>query len=185
MTTRKLTRIFSAILALMMMMSLFAACAETGAGDESGATTVDPAAAVTTAAPEPEETIVGDDVPELDFGGEDIVILGRNRDWVIDEIAVTDENGTIINDAVYQRNVLVSERLGIEIVYQGVGSTTSTDNYAVRDALRLYIDSGAEEVDLVSNAAYVAASTQAEGLYRSLTDVENLDLSKPLLVAGS
>ena len=177
-------KFISIILAIIMALSAFTACAETVVGDESTTLSASQNAAATTGELSPEETIVGDDVPELDFGGEDIVILGRNRDWVIDEIAVTDENGTIINDAVYQRNVLVSERLGIDIVYQGVGSTTSTDNYAVRDALRLYIDSGAEEVDLVSNAAYVAASTQAEGLYRSLTDVENLDLSKPYWSQG-
>ena len=184
MTSRYL-KFISIILAIIMMLSAFAACAETVGGEESAPTTTAPQnAVVTTSELPPEETIVGDDLPELDFGGEDIVILGRNRDWVIDEIAVEDENGTIINDAVYRRNTLVSERLGIDIVYQGVGSTTATDNYAVRDALRLYIDSGAEEVDLVSNAAYVAASTQAEGLYRSLTDVENLNLSKPYWSQG-
>ena len=99
MTTSKLTRILSAILALLMMTSLFAACAETGAGDENGATTTaDPAAAATTAAPVPEETALTDDVPEYDFKGEDIIILARNRDWVADEI-YTEENVIDIEEA--------------------------------------------------------------------------------------
>ena len=174
MTTSKLTRVLSAILALMMMMSLFVACAETGAGDESGATTVDPAAAATTAAPEPEETALTDDVPEYDFKGEDIVILARNREWVADEI-YAEENGTIVNDAVYRRNELVNSRLGVNITLQGV---EGTDNYAVRDQLQLRIDSGTDDVHLVVNAAYVAASTTASGLYRNLLSVPNIDFTK-------
>ena len=185
MTSKLMLKITSAALVIVMLLSMFVACAETGGEIETTA----PAATVApsgTDAPvtEPEETIVGDDVPELDFKGEEIVILGRNRDWVADEIVVYDENGTIVNDAVYKRNSLVTERLGINLVFQGVGATNSTDNYAVRDALRKFIESGAEDVDLVSNAAYVAASTQAEGLYRNLTDVEHLDLSKPYWSQG-
>ena len=185
MTTKFTMKITAALLAMVMLLASFVACAETG-GEENAETTAasTEAAAATDVVTEPEETIVGDDVPELDFKGEEIIILGRNRDWVADEILVYDENGTIVNDAVYKRNSLVTDRLGINLVFQGVGATNSTDNYAVRDALRKFIDSGAEDVDLVSNAAYVAASTQAEGLYRNLTDVEYLDLSKPYWSQG-
>jgi len=187
MASKFILKITSAALVIVMMLAMFAACAETQ--DGSGETTLAPetqapSAATTVAETEPEETIVGDDVPELDFKGEEIIILGRNRDWVADEIIVSDENGTVVNDAVYKRNSLVTERLGINLTFQGVGSTNTTDNYAVRDALRKFIESGEEDIDLVSNAAYVAASTQAEGLYRNLTDVENLDLSKPYWSQG-
>ena len=178
-------KLIAALLALMMLTSLFAACAETAGGES--ATTENAATEVpsgTDEVTEPAETMIGDDVPELDFGGEEFVILGRNRDWCADEIVVADENGTIVNDAVYKRNLLVSERLGIELVFQGVGATNSTDNYAVRDALRKYIESGEDDVYLAANAAYVSASTQAEGLYRNLTDVEYLDLSKPYWSQG-
>ena len=186
MTTRITMKIAAALLAIVMLLASLAACAETSGGENETTASAETVAPTATDAPEtePEETIVGDDVPELDFKGEDIVILGRNRDWVADEIIVSDENGTIVNDAVYKRNSLVTDRLGINLVFEGVGATNSTDNYAVRDALRKYIDSGAEDYDLVSNAAYVAASTQAEGLYRNLTDVENLDLSKPYWSQG-
>ena len=185
MTSKFIMKITSALLVIVMILGTFAACAETVVGEnETTANAATEMPSATDAIIVPEETIVGDDVPELNFGGEDIIILGRNRDWCADEIAVSDENGTIVNDAVYKRNTLVSERLGVNIVFQGVGATTSTDNYAVRDALRKYIESGDEDVDLVANAAYVSASTQAEGLYRNLTDVENLDLSKPYWSQG-
>lgn len=186
MTTKITMKIAAALLAIVMLLASFAACAETSGGDAETTENASTEAPSLTDAVEthPEETVVGDDVPELDFGGEEIVILGRNRDWFADEVVVSDENGTVVNDAVYKRNLLVSERLGVNIVFQGVGSTNSTDNYAVRDALSKLIESGAEEVDLVSNAAYVAASTQADGLYRNLIGVENLDLSKPYWSQG-
>ena len=185
MNSKFMLKITSALLAIVMMLAVFASCAETAGGEND--TTANAATEMPSATDDitvPEETIVGDDVPELNFGGEDIVILGRNRDWCADEIVVSDENGTVVNDAVFKRNTLVRERLGIELVFQGVGATNSTDNYAVRDALRKFIESGAEDVDLVANAAYVSASTQAEGLYRNLTDIENLDLSKPYWSQG-
>ena len=185
MTSKFILKLTAALLALMMLTSLFAACAETSGGESAtteNAATEAPSA--TDAVTDAVETMVGDDVPELDFGGEEIVILGRNRDWCADEIVVSDENGTVVNDAVYKRNLLVSERLGIDLVFQGVGATNSTDNYAVRDALSKYIESGAEDVHLAANAAYVSASTQAQGLYRNLTDVENLDLTKPYWSQG-
>ena len=186
MTTKISMKLVSALLAIVMLLASLAACAETSGGDADTTENASTEAPSLTDAVEtqPEETVVSDDVPELDFGCEEIGILGRNRDWFADEVAVSDENGTVVNDAVYKRNLLVSERLGVNIVFQGVGSTNSTDNYAVRDALSKLIESGAEDVDLVSNAAYVAASTQADGLYRNLIGVENLDLSKPYWSQG-
>ena len=183
MNTRKIARLISAFLVLVTLLSMFAACAESGegAGSDTADTTVSNEAAATTLPEEdPDVTIVTDDVPELDFKGEDIVILARNRDWVADEIC-TEENGTIVNDAVYKRNEEANDRLGINITLRGV---EGTDNYAVRNQLQLLIDSGAEDVDLVVNAAYVAASTTSSGLYYDLKDVPNLDLSKPYWSQG-
>ncbi len=178
MVSKFMIKTVSALLVLVMLLSMFASCAETVGGENSESTltpTTNNDHAAVTAPVNPEETIESDDVPALDFKGEDIVILARNRDWVADEIVVEDENGTIINDAVYKRNNLVSARLGVNIVLQGV---EGTDNYAVRNQLQKYIESGAEDVDLVVNAAYVAASTMADGLYYDLKQIPNLDLSK-------
>ena len=182
MNSKFMLKITSALLAIVMMLAVFASCAETAGGEND--TTANAATEMPSATDDitvPEETIVGDDVPELNFGGEDIVILARNRDWFVDEIVVNDENGTVVNDAIFKRNTLVSERLGIELVLQGV---TGTNNYNVRDELKKYIDSGAKDIDIVANAAYVAASTQADGLYLNLNDVEYLDFTKPYWSQG-
>ena len=185
MTSKFTLKFVSLALVIVTLLSMFAACAETQNGPEE--TTLAPeteapiAAATTVPETEPEETIVGDDVPELDFKGEDIIILARNREWVADEIFIESENGTIVNDAVFKRNTLVNERLGINIELQGV---EGTNNYAVRDQLQKYIESGSEDVDLVVNAAYVAASTTASGLYANLLELPNLDLSKPYWSQG-
>lgn len=184
MTSKFTLKIVSALLVLVTLLSMLAACAETqnGPSDTTLAPETEaPAAATTVAETEPEETVVGDDVPELNYKGEDIVILARNRDWVADEVFVESENGTIVNDSVYKRNTLVNERLGVNIVLEGV---EGTNNYAVRDQLQKYIESGAQDVDLVVNAAYVAASTTASGLYGNLLELPNLDLTKPYWSQG-
>lgn len=177
MKTRFITRLISALLVIVTLTAMLAACAETNSGDPADTTLPDAseaAAATTVGELPPEETALTDDVPALDYKGEDIVILARNRDWVADEIW-TEENGTIVNDSVYKRNELVNSRLNVNIELRGV---EGTNNYAVRDQLQLLIESGAEDVDLVVNAAYVAASTTGSGLYRDLMTLPNLDLSK-------
>lgn len=182
MTSKYVLKFVSLALVIVTLLSMFAACAETQNGPEETTLASDTdAPAATTLPEEPEETVVGDDVPELNFNDEDIVILARNRDWVADEIYVESENGTIVNDSVFKRNTLVNERLGINIVLQGV---EGTNNYAVRDQLQKLIESGADDVDLVVNAAYVAASTTASGLYADLKQVPNLDLTKPYWSQG-
>lgn len=183
MTSKLNARLVSALLVLIMLAAAFASCAETPNTDDLAQTTdsADSPAATTI----PEETtkeIITDDVPELNFGGEDFIILARNRDWVADEVVVDSENGTIINDAVYKRNLLVEKRLGVKIVLSPI---EGTDNYAVVNKLEMLIKGGSsDEVDLVVNAAYVGASTTTRGVYYNLNEVPNLDLSKPYWSQG-
>ena len=177
----KNAKLICAVLALVMTLSFFAACAETNGEGASDITTMDPANAAVTTGGDPEVTYVSDDLPELDFKGEDIVILARTRDLVEDEIVVDDENGLIINDAVYKRNELVNRRLNVEIKMQGVDGTAT---YVVHDALKIMIDTGAYDVDLVANLAYVTASTTASGLVRNLRGISTLDLTKPYWSQG-
>lgn len=182
MTIRNATKLICFILVLAMTLSFFSACAETGGEDTAASTTEDPGnAAVTTGGAEPEETYVSDDLPPLDYKGEDIVILARTRDLVEDEIVVSDENGMIINDAVYKRNELVSKRLNVRIRMKGVDGTAT---YVVHDALKLILESGTDEVDLVANLAYVTASTTTSGLVRNLLGTPNLNLTKPYWSQG-
>ena len=97
-----------------------------------------------TAASEPEETgraAAKDSLPaDLDLGGETIRIVSRNGDTDTAIEFYSDEaTGDIVSDAVYNRNMKVSDRLGVisssftRVMLQG--TTASGTRYASRSWL--------------------------------------------------
>ena len=122
------------------------------------------------------------DLPEdLSFNGETINIISRDSDWVRDEIWVKEINGDVVNDAVYQRNSVVEERLGVKINNITI---SGTDNYAVSDEVRVAVKSGSDEFDLLANSVYSSIMYSAENIFHNLYNCEYLDLEKPYWAQG-
>ncbi len=71
---------------------------------------------------------VADDLPELNYNGQEIIILARSKDWFSGEMYVEEINGDTLNDAVYNRDTTVEERLGVVINYQLESDTNSLVN---------------------------------------------------------
>ena len=115
--TNMTKKAISLILAVLMLLPLSVACAETPS--EGATTSADPS--LTTAAP------LGSDVPEetelmsktlpadLKFNGETVTILSRDASFVSDELWVDDQNGSMVNDEIYKRNAKVMEQLDVTI----------------------------------------------------------------------
>ncbi len=104
-------RIFSLILAALLLAGTI-----TGCGDTAEETT---AAAVETQPVETEsETLfMEDNLPEdLDFGGTAVNTFGWEEVAII-EFFAEEMNGDVVNDAVFQRNQVVEERLNVSLEY--------------------------------------------------------------------
>ena len=104
-------RIFSMILAALLLAGTI-----TGCGDTAEETT---AAAVETQPVETEsETLfMEDNLPEdLDFGGTAVNTFGWEEVAII-EFFAEEMNGDVVNDAVFQRNQVVEERLNVSLGY--------------------------------------------------------------------
>nr|MBQ4320156.1 hypothetical protein [Clostridia bacterium] len=120
MKNTKLSRILAALLALLTVSGVLASCSS-DTGDNTADTTAADAAETTAAESTPKDSLdarklVTDDVPELDFGGKDFRIFYQKR-YTTDAVPPAgEENGEIINDAVYQRNKDVEERFNVKIV---------------------------------------------------------------------
>ena len=115
------------------------------------------------------------DLPDKDFGGENINFLVRGEKAqptnFSHEIYAAEENGDAINDAVYRRNMAVQERFNVEI-------TETAEDDSV-DAVRSSVlaDDGAFDVVMVRpNRAVTLA---AEGMLCDLFEVPHLDMSAP------
>ena len=112
---KKSIRLIAMLLALITLLGVAVSFANTVGGDE---TTAGNSGATTTAAVDEtteEETLyVPDDLDESYNFGQTITFFIWD-DWRMMEF-YSDETGDLIDDAIYHRNIAVTERLGVELI---------------------------------------------------------------------
>ena len=118
-----------------------------------------------------------DNIPaDLKFNGEDVVIISRSmQGWTQDEVAVPELNSEPVNDAMFNRNVTVSDRLNVNIVSAALEDPSA--HKPVEEVQRA-VKAGSADYDLLAGAAYVAAPAALDGTFYDLTGLEYLDLSQ-------
>lgn len=171
----------SLLLAVSMLAASLCACANSGENTESPSDTEN---AVTSAdvSENSSETTPECSLPDLDYGGEEIVILSRYREgWTSGEIAVEGILHEPVNDAVYERNKVVEDRLKIKISSVEINCEGASD---VISKLTTSVSGGTHEYDIVAAACYVALNSSLEGNFRDLRKTEYLDFEKPWWTQG-
>ena len=174
-------RIALPLLASLLLPSLLAGCADNGTPAEtttaSAATQASEAAQETTApVPTVEDT--------LGFGKED----NGNRTFTIltnsatsYEFNVESENGDIVNDAVFKKDSMVEEYLGIdiELIHEsGVYASRKTFNAKVTNAW----SSGDNTYDLINNVLTVTLPLSQQGVFVNVNDLKFTNLEQPWYV---
>lgn len=162
------------MLALLMLIG-FAACASDTEGETETTTA---AAEIITSEPVDETTVEPSevfDVPEeLDYGDVTFNILAcdENVDFTYFE-DVEEESGTPMNDAIYQRNRMTEDYLGIKI---NVINVNGTGTY---DSIHTDVLSGDVRYDMVSpHIIQSVAPMVLEGYVLDLGDLDYLDFTK-------
>ena len=178
MKTMQLKRIISMFLVIVMLGSSFAllACSETPDGkaatDDANPSNTD---AAETEPAELTRAQTPDSLPaDLDFGGMTFNILCRTKNWFAGEMTVEELNGEVVNDAVYDRNLSVSDRLKVELNYIKVDDVTGAANTS--------ITAGSDDYQMVVGSAVDIVQYGARGQYYNLLDstyVPYLDLDQP------
>ena len=171
---KRLYRISALLLAALIFSLTFAAgCGgETPASDET-------AAAATTAETESAETDRGDipdDLPDdLDFGGEEFTIHVRGDQNTYAEF-FSEQTGDIIDDAIYDRNRAVEERLNVTIsVYKGRGWESYNDELK---NIRNTIQAGDDSWDIIAGWSARIPILANEGLFRNLYEIPHINLDR-------
>lgn len=188
-----LKRSLALILALIMLTAICVGCANTSDnGDDQGAVTTttapagnDPAGNDTTAqggevTTEPAETTADPsyiaDIPaDLDFGGKTINIFATGQAFSKDEFDAKSMTGSVVNDAVYTRNLAVEDALGVRL---NVIVADPSSVYNVGNAVRNAVATGDKSYDIATMPGYTHTSYVLEGDFYNLLNVENLDLDK-------
>ncbi|NLZ37248.1 MAG: hypothetical protein GX897_07205 [Clostridiales bacterium] len=168
----------SALLAALTLVTL-SAISFAGCGSpqkDTAEQTADPGEITTETAA---ETAPSDGLPpNLRFDGEKYVIYCR-EDLLWPNEMVTDEmNGEIVNDAVYNRQRAVEEKLGVDIgVVRAPGIWGNEGKFF--DRLRGSVQSGDNEFQLVAGYAYYVTALATEGIFTNLLEVPYLDFDRP------
>ena len=164
---------FTLVICALMLAQLIA-CGETG----------DNVDVVTTAVTSEEEQTVDDDyvpddLPETDLNGYEFRILGFG-DERFAAIWVEDQNGSIVNDAVYDKCKAVEDRFNCSIVL-AEGSTvgSAADTASEKTIIQTTVMSGEDSFDIASGHDITIANMTLEGLFLNILEVPHLNFEKP------
>ena len=121
------------------------------------------------------ETEPVDSLPELDFAGQTVVIHARGDS--LTEIDTDAMNGSLVNDLIYERNMLVEDRLNVQIEAFGAEGWENY-NQAVTKLIGS-ISAGDGAYDLVAGWSARIPSISTMGCLHDLAELEYLNLDSP------
>ena len=169
-------RISSALLALLLLTASISACGETAQ------TTTDTETAAETAAVTAETEAIPayepDDLPEdLDFGGITTHIFGWEGAANV-EFFVEEADGDVVNDAIFERNRTVEERLNLELTYTlAPGAFDDRASWVKTVSQSVIAGDGAN--DIVAGYSMSGATLANNRLLIDLTGLDYIDFEKP------
>ncbi len=176
-------RLFACILAVCMLLPLAACAADDGSSADTNAPASTTAPTETTPAPETAPThdengYLLDDIPDdLDFGGETVSFLYWT-DATMPEFFAEKLTGEIVNDAIYHRNEIVTDRLGVQFEFTGTkGNSSNRDAYV--NMARKAVEAGDGTYDIFASYSWCAAMMAMQGLIQDLNDFEIINFDKP------
>ncbi len=119
-----------------------------------------------------------DNLPsDLKFNGETVIFHVRGDDSCIKEFQVEELTGEIINDAIYQRNIAVSDRLNVNLDVAVGDGWEKYDNTV--SAIRASIQAADGVYDVIAGWSARIPSLSLEGLFLDAQTIPYLDLEMP------
>jgi len=122
------------------------------------------------------------DIPEADYGGHEFkILLALNfvsEDYFWNDFDAEEENGDVINDAVYRRNIYVEDKFNVKIstVRKSILDMVEVEGLK---SIRIAVQAGDYAYDAALLSTYSACPLAMEGLLMDLNSMSPLDLSKP------
>ncbi len=157
------------LLALLTVGTQFAGCSGEKPAETENNTVVEETSAETE-----DDGFIDDDLPEKDFSGADMQILTTTWYDATQYIYAAEENGEVINDALFAQRAEVSERFNVEI-----GVTADLFAFDVQDLTDALALSGDDTYDIVYNCDVLVVNNALKGDFFDLKQVDVLDFSKP------
>lgn len=164
-TTMK--RGFAMLLALLMAMGVLFTAVSCGQTTEDPKQTVGPDGTGTDQA-ETEERHAYDSVEKVNFDREFTFLT---RDDTKDQFYIEEMTGDLLDDLLYNRNIVVADDFGIEFVYYDMP-------YAgVNDTMRLQVTSGLDDYDVFTGHKYSFGACAQNNYCYNLGTITSMDLT--------
>ena len=162
----ELTRVFALLL-------LGASLAAVGCGNAASTDgTVTEQSGETAAATEAvTENIYAHDLGSYDFGGETFTMYTRDIAHLHSNMHAEAADGTTLNDAIYERNVRLMDQYNFK--FDEVFEENDTKQ------ARIAVMAGEDTYDMITTRCVYAFNYALEGLLRPVSDLPEIDLSKP------
>ena len=181
-----LVRLIAVVMAMLMMLAIFASCAQTG----DGSTTTEPTNQDTVAPSGDESTSDPtvdkdgykiDNLPELNFDTEINILAWSDVEHEEFDIAYEDLSGDIVEQSLYDRNSKVEQRLGVTLVFNR-NSKGNADNIPEWNAyINASVSVNAREFDIIAGYSLSQAQAAVNGYLFNLIDDECIyqDFNQP------
>ena len=124
------------------------------------------------------ETTLGDDVPELDFGG-DTLTFSVTTAYAY-EMDAEELTGEVTNDAVFNRNKKMEDRFNVTIDETAVNNPSHTEHQAF---IRQSIAAMDNSFDIAAVYVYYAGDLVLENLFTSWDSIPYVNLDNPWWVS--
>lgn len=174
----KVKRLFLLLLSAILAAALLLCACAKPEGD-SPETTVSQTGAATDTGSEPVETedmnYVAELPENLKYGGRTISFLVEGQSFAADEFDAPNLNGEIVNDAVYERNMAVEDRLGVKLNFT---VASASDVYDVGNKIETCVNSGDTSFNITTMPGYTHTRYDLAGCYYNLLNIDNLNLEK-------
>ncbi len=170
---KNLTRIIVAFLACIMLLSCFVGC-----GSNNNDTETDDSVVVTSQVDGEIGNYTCELPSDLNYGDKEITIISRDALGQSDEFFSENISGSIVSNAVYKRNTMVKERLGVQLDVIQEKDNDVNFHATVMEAVRQDVTAQLGTYDIITAPAYTAFDKVLEGLFYNLNDLEYLNLDK-------
>lgn len=171
----KNNNLFALGLAALLTASCICACGDDGSTAVSESNT----AAVGT---ETEAVSPWDDhLPQKDFGGQEfrIAVFGNEQCW--ERFYSTEQDGNLVNDAVYNKVAAVEDRFHVDIVFLDTAAFEADDIQVVTRAVL----AGDDYCELAQGHDVASATASLEGVFMNLLDIPHFAFDQPWWSAGT
>lgn len=119
------------------------------------------------------------ELPELNYNNEEFTILVEDYGGTVGpEFYAEEETGDIVNDAVYDKNRTVSERLNIKLGYElFTHAWNDRDNFTTKVRTSILAQDGS--YDLIAGTGYFMPAFVSDGLLSDMSEIPYIDIDKP------